>query len=51
MFGGDTVMERLVAHREHPAPPLRKACPAAPEWLDRVFQKMVAKRPADRYQW
>ena len=50
MFGGDTVMERLVAHREHPAPPLRKACPAAPEWLDRVFQKMVAKRPADRYQ-
>jgi serine/threonine protein kinase len=50
MFGGDTVMERLVAHREHPVPSLRKACPAAAEWLDRVFQKMVAKRPADRYQ-
>ena len=50
LFGGDTVMERLVAHREGPVPSLRKACPAALEWLDRVFQKMVAKRPEDRYQ-
>ena len=50
MFGGDTVMERLVAHREHPVPSLRKACPAVPEWLDRVFRKMVAKKPEDRYQ-
>ena len=50
VFGGDTVMERLVAHREHPVPSLRKACPAAPEWLDAVFRKMVAKRPEDRYQ-
>ncbi len=43
-------MERLVAHRERPAPSLRKACPAAPKWLDWVFRKMVAKRPEDRYQ-
>ena len=50
LYGGDTVMERLVAHREHPVPSLRKACPAAPEWLDRVFRKMVAKKPEDRYQ-
>ena len=50
LFGGDTVMERLVAHREHPVPSLRKACPAAPPWLDGVFRKMVAKKPEDRYQ-
>jgi serine/threonine protein kinase len=50
LFGGDTVMERLVAHREHPAPSLRKACPAAPPWLDAAFAKMVAKKPHDRYQ-
>ena len=34
LYGGETVMERLVAHREHPVPSLRKACPAAPPWLD-----------------
>ena len=50
VFGGDTVMERLVAHREHPVPSLKKACPAAPPWLDGVFRKMVAKKPDDRYQ-
>ena len=50
LFGGETVMERLVAHREHPVPSLRKACPAAPQWLDGIFRKMVAKKPEDRYQ-
>ena len=49
LFAGETVMERIVAHREHSAPSLRKACPAAPAWLDAVFRKMVAKRPEDRY--
>jgi hypothetical protein len=50
LFGGETVMERVVAHRERPAPSLRKACPSAPPWLDGIFQKMVAKKPEDRYQ-
>jgi serine/threonine protein kinase len=50
LYGGDTVMERLVGHREHPVPSLRKACPAAPPWLDAVFRKMVAKKPEDRYR-
>ncbi len=48
VYGGETVMERLVAHREHPVRSLRKACPAAPGWLDQVFQRMIAKRPDDR---
>jgi serine/threonine protein kinase len=50
LFGGDTVMERLIAHREHPAPSLKAASPAVPQWLDGVFQKMVAKKPEDRQQ-
>ena len=50
VHGGDTVMERIVAHREHAAPSLRRACPAAPPWLDGIFRKMVAKKPEDRYQ-
>jgi serine/threonine protein kinase len=50
IFGGDTVMERIVAHREHAVPSLKKACPAVPMWLDGVFRKMVAKKPEDRYQ-
>jgi len=50
VHGGDTVMERIVAHREHAAPSLRKACPATPPWLDGIFRKMVAKKPEDRYQ-
>ncbi|MEI8371590.1 MAG: serine/threonine-protein kinase [Planctomycetota bacterium] len=50
MFAGDTVMERIVAHRGYPVPSLQKACPAAPPWLDALFRKMVAKKPDDRYQ-
>ena len=50
VYAGDTVMERLVAHREHAVPSLRKACPAAPPWLDGIFRKMVAKKPEGRYQ-
>ena len=50
LFGGETVMERIVAHREHPARSLREACPAVPKWFDAVFRKTVAKRPEDRYQ-
>ena len=50
VYGGDTVMERLVAHREHPVPSLLRACPAAPAWLEPVFRRMIAKRPADRMQ-
>jgi hypothetical protein len=50
LFDGETVMERIVAHRERPARSLREACPSVPKWLNAVFRKMVAKRPEDRYQ-
>ena len=50
VYGGESVMERLVAHRESRQPSLREACPAAPDWLDRLFHQMIAKRPEDRVQ-
>jgi len=47
-FKGDTMMARLVAHRDAPIPSLRKLCPEAPAPLDALFQRMLTKRPADR---
>ena len=47
-FPGETVLKRLMAHMEHPAPSLRAARPAVPASLDAVYQKMMAKRPDDR---
>jgi serine/threonine protein kinase len=49
-YSGGERIERLMAHWEQPAPSLREACPDASEMLEQVFQKMVAKKPADRYQ-
>ena len=49
-YGGRGAMEKALAHRNNPIPSLEDNCPAAPAWLDRVFEKMVAKQPEDRYQ-
>ena len=50
VYGGDTVMKRLLAHREQPIPSLRQICNNVSAELARVFQRMVAKQPEDRYQ-
>ena len=47
-FSGDTVLKRLMAHMERPAPSLRIARPEVPPALDAAFLKMMAKSPQDR---
>jgi serine/threonine protein kinase len=47
-FGGDTLLKRLIAHQERPAPALRDARPEVPPALDAVYLQMMAKRPGDR---
>jgi serine/threonine protein kinase/WD40 repeat protein len=49
-FIGETIGQKLAAHREQPIPSLRAVQPAVPEWLDAAFQQMLAKRPEDRPQ-
>ena len=49
-YDGDTLMAKLLAHRDQPIPNLRETCPQVPEPLQQVFQKMVAKKLGDRYQ-
>ncbi|MCH2124129.1 MAG: serine/threonine protein kinase [Pirellulaceae bacterium] len=48
MFPHDTVMRKLIAHRENPPPSMLQVCPKVPAELDVVYQKMVAKKPSDR---
>lgn len=49
-YSGETVAHTLMAHVSAPIPNLCKKRPDAPEWLGNVFQKMLAKKPRDRFQ-
>lgn len=50
VFAGETVLQKIMAHREQPPPFLREVRGDVPESLEKVFQKMLAKRPQDRYR-
>jgi serine/threonine-protein kinase len=49
IFGGNTLMARVLAHRENPAPSLRAARPEIPPQIDSIYQRMVAKKKEARY--
>jgi serine/threonine protein kinase len=49
-YGGESMMEKLLAHREAPIPSLRKVQPEVTEEIEAVFAKMVAKTVEGRYQ-
>ncbi len=50
MYSGKTVVERILAHRDRPIPPIRESNAKCPLRLDQFFQRMVAKVPAQRPQ-
>ena len=47
-FDGATVLARLMAHQDRPPSSLLAARPDVPTAVDSVYQKMMAKKPADR---
>ena len=49
-YEGDSLMARLLAHRDQPIPSLRAVRKDVPESLEAVFRKLVAKNAAERYQ-
>ena len=50
VYTGSNLLERISAHLKADIPSLKEALPEVPEELDVIFQKMVAKKPRDRYQ-
>ncbi|HEX3659585.1 MAG TPA: SUMF1/EgtB/PvdO family nonheme iron enzyme [Pirellulales bacterium] len=49
-YGGDTVVKRLTAHQQSAIPLLSSTRPDILPGLDEVFGRMLAKRPAARFQ-
>jgi serine/threonine protein kinase/WD40 repeat protein len=50
VYEGETIVKRILAHTSAPIPSLRDRRPDVPEELDRICQKLLAKRREDRYQ-
>ena len=49
-YRGENPLKKIFAHRDEPIPSLRDHRPEVPLELDRIFKKMLAKSPEDRYQ-
>ncbi len=50
LYDGNSVMKKLLAHREQPIPSLRAERAEVSDRLESIFKKMVAKKVEDRYQ-
>ena len=49
-YDGDSMMAKLLAHRDAPLPSLGGARGEVPTALDMAFRRMIAKKPEDRFQ-
>jgi formylglycine-generating enzyme required for sulfatase activity/serine/threonine protein kinase len=49
-YQGETFAKLFLMHLESPIPSLCEARPEVPEALDAICQRMLAKKPEDRYQ-
>jgi serine/threonine-protein kinase len=49
-FADGSLAERVYKHAEAPPPDPRVLNPSVPAWLVAVLDRMLAKKPADRYQ-
>jgi serine/threonine-protein kinase len=49
MFAGETIMARIMAHREAPIPSLRAIRKDVPPEVDLIFQRLAAKKKEARY--
>ncbi len=49
IYETDSIVKKIIAHREQPVPSLRSRRSDVSKELDALYQKMVAKRPVDRY--
>ena len=49
-FVGDNVAQKLIAHQTKPVTPVRELRPEVPPELAAVVERMLAKKPADRFQ-
>ncbi|MBN2578130.1 MAG: protein kinase [Pirellulales bacterium] len=47
-FGGDSLAQKILAHRQEPIPTIRAVRPDVPEEIDRLLGRMLAKRPDER---
>jgi formylglycine-generating enzyme required for sulfatase activity/serine/threonine protein kinase len=48
VYGGQTMVEKIMAHREQPIPVLRRVRPDAPPALEALVSRMLAKEPSLR---
>lgn len=50
VYGGKSLLERMVAHRERPIPSLKALRSEVPDEIEAIFRKLVEKKPEDRFQ-
>ena len=50
LYAGDSLVMKLIAHRDAPIPGFARCRSDVPPAVEAIFRKMVAKRPDDRFQ-